>query len=125
MAISKITNKERDNVRISGLADRPGLTKEAMQQRFDGLGDLAIDKVNELVDQVNDLTNRTSDSEGKPIDLSGVIADLYAKIEALRANIPNIVKGVLDEYWLSVNELPEDHAATGKWYVVQGEVEVN
>lgn len=121
MAISKITNKERDNVRISGLADRPGLTKEAMQQRFDGLGDLAIDKVNELVDQVNDLTNRMSDSEGKPISLT----EIYALIEELRTDIPNIVKSVLDEYWLSVDELPEDHATTGKWYVVQGEVEVN
>lgn len=54
MAISKITNAERDEVKIYGLPDKPGLSKEAMQQRFDGLGNLAIDKINEVIDSVND-----------------------------------------------------------------------
>ena len=55
MAINKISSAERDKVRVYGLPDKPGLSKEAMQQRFDGLGDLAIDKLNEVIDEFNGL----------------------------------------------------------------------
>lgn len=36
-----------------------------------------------------------------------------------------LIKKMLDEYWLSVDVLPDGHENTDKWYVVQGEVEVN
>jgi hypothetical protein len=121
MAISKITNKERDNVRVYGLADRPGLTKEAMQQRFDGLGDLAIDKLNEVIDEVNSLSSASSikttytDADGKSLDVNAVLADLYAKIAALEDKIDNL--------FVSVEELPETEKE-GTVYFVQGEVTV-
>ena len=121
MAISKITNKERDNVRVYGLADRPGLTKEAMQQRFDGLGDLAIDKLNEVVDKVNSLENATSikttyvDQEGNTMTVGAVLDDLYKKIALLEERINNL--------FVSVEEIPETERE-GTVYFVQGEVTV-
>lgn len=121
MAISKITNKERDNVRVYGLADRPGLTKEAMQQRFDGLGDLAIDKLNEVVDKVNSLENATSikttyvDQDGNTMTVGAVLDDLYKKIALLEERINNL--------FVSVEEIPETERE-GTVYFVQGEVTV-
>lgn len=121
MAISKITNKERDNVRVYGLADRPGLTKEAMQQRFDGLGDLAIDKLNEVVDKVNSLENATSikttyvDQDGNSMTVGAVLDDLYKKIALLEERINNL--------FVSVEEIPETERE-GTVYFVQGEVTV-
>ena len=121
MTISKITNKERDNVRVYGLADRPGLTKEAMQQRFDGLGDLAIDKLNEVIDQVNSLSNASSikttyvDSDGNALDVSEVLADIYQKIALIGERLNNL--------FVSVEEIPETERE-GTVYFVQGEVTV-
>ena len=121
MAISKITNKERDNVRVYGLADRPGLTKEAMQQRFDGLGDLAIDKLNEVIDKVNSLENATSikttyvDQDGNTMTVGAVLDDLYRKIALLEERINNL--------FVSVEEIPETERE-GTVYFVQGEVTV-
>lgn len=121
MAISKITNKERDNVRVYGLADRPGLTKEAMQQRFDGLGDLAIDKLNEVVDKVNSLENATSikttyvDQDGNTMTVGAVLDDLYKKIALLEERINNL--------FVSVEKIPETERE-GTVYFVQGEVTV-
>lgn len=122
MAINKITNAERDNVRIYGLADRPGLTKEAMQQRFDGLGDLAIDKLNEVIEEVNQLSSATSikttytDGEGNTLDVNAVLADLYSKIEALENKLSNL--------FVSVEEIPAT-TQDGVVYFVQGEVTVD
>lgn len=121
MAISKITNAQRDDVRIYGLADRPGLTKEAMQQRFDGLGDLAIDKLNEVVDKVNSLENATSikttyvDQDGNTMTVGAVLDDLYRKIALLEERINNL--------FVSVEEIPETERE-GTVYFVQGEVTV-
>ena len=121
MAISKITNAQRDDVRIYGLADRPGLTKEAMQQRFDGLGDLAIDKLNEVVDKVNSLENATSikttyvDQAGNTMTVGAVLDDLYKKIALLEERINNL--------FVSVEEIPETERE-GTVYFVQGEVTV-
>lgn len=86
MAISKITSTERDSVRVYGLPDKPGLSKEAMQQRFDGLGDLAIDKLNEVIDEVNE-----SQSE---------IDSLNTKVDQIANNqIPEeYVQKVVDDY---------------------------
>jgi hypothetical protein len=122
MAINKITNAERDNVRVYGLADRPGLTKEAMQQRFDGLGDLAIDKVNEVVEVVNGLSSATAikttytDKDGNALDVNAVLADLYRKIAELEERINNM--------FVSVAEMPET-TKDGVVYFVQGEVTVD
>lgn len=65
MAINKITNAQRDEVKISGLPDKPGLTKEAIQQRFDGLGNLAIDKINEVIDNVNETEKEIKDLDSR------------------------------------------------------------
>ena len=122
MAISKITNAQRDDVRIYGLGDRPGLTKEAMQQRFDGLGDLAIDKLNEVIDQVNSLSSASSikttyvDSDGNALDVNAVLADLYSKIAELENKLSNM--------FVSVTEIP-DTTQEGVVYFVQGEVTVD
>lgn len=121
MSIKKITSAERDNVRVYGLADRPGLTKEAMQQRFDGLGDLAIDKLNEVIDQVNALASASSikttvtDSEGNALDVNAVLQDLYKKIALLGERIDNL--------FVSVEEIPETEEE-GVIYFVQGEATV-
>jgi hypothetical protein len=53
MAINKITNAEREMVSVYGLPNKPGMSTEAIQQRFDGLGNLAIDKVNEVIEVTN------------------------------------------------------------------------
>lgn len=50
----KITAADRVDKGVTGLPDTPGLSTGDMQQRFDSLGNLAIDKFNALVDGVSD-----------------------------------------------------------------------
>lgn len=51
--ISKITNEEKKDKGVTGLPDTPELTTMQMQQRFDSLGNLAIDGFNRAADQLN------------------------------------------------------------------------
>lgn len=41
-----------------------------------------------------------------------------------KQEVEELIKKALEEYWLSVDELPEGHENTNKWYVVQGETVV-
>ena len=58
----KITNADRVDKGVYGLPDTPGMTTAAIQERFDSLGNLAIDKFNALVDAASDTVD---DSETK------------------------------------------------------------
>lgn len=51
----KISSADRSGKGVTGLPDTPGLSTGDMQARFDSLGNLAIDKFNNLVDAVNDI----------------------------------------------------------------------
>lgn len=51
--ITKITNEERADKGVTGLPDTPELPTMQMQQRFDSLGNLAIDGFNRAVDELN------------------------------------------------------------------------
>ena len=118
MSITKITDAERNNVRVTGLPDTPGLATREMQQRFDGLGDLAIDKINELVGAVNtgDIETPIKDGSGKLLNMYDAFTFLTNKISALEE--------ALDSKIVSVSELPTLPEA-GTIYLVQGEVTVN
>jgi hypothetical protein len=50
----KIKNSDRTGKGVTGLPDTPGLSTGDMQARFDSLGNLAIDKFNNMVDSVGD-----------------------------------------------------------------------
>lgn len=50
----KISNADRVDKGVFGLPDTPGLSTMALQTRFDSLGNLAIDKFNNLVDAVEE-----------------------------------------------------------------------
>lgn len=50
----KISSADRVDKGVTGLPDTPGLSTGDMQARFDSLGNLAIDKFNNVVDSVSD-----------------------------------------------------------------------
>lgn len=50
----KISVADRADKGVTGLPDTPGLTTTAMQERFDSLANLSIDKFNNLVDAVEE-----------------------------------------------------------------------
>ena len=50
----RISNADRLNKGVYGLPDTPGLSTTAMQERFDSLGNLTIEKFNKLVDDVEE-----------------------------------------------------------------------
>lgn len=60
----KISSADRAGKGVTGLPDTPGLSTGDMQARFDSLGNLAIDKFNNVVDNVGDTI--TNDSTKLP-----------------------------------------------------------
>ena len=50
----KISSADRSGKGVTGLPDTPGLSTGDMQARFDSLGNLAIDKFNNVVEAVGD-----------------------------------------------------------------------
>jgi len=60
----KVTAADKANKGVTGLPDTPGLSTGDMQARFDSLGNLAIDKFNNVVDAVGDTV--TNDSTKLP-----------------------------------------------------------
>lgn len=113
MAIAKITESQRKAVCVEGLNDVPGLDTRALQQRFDGLGNLAIDKVNEIVDVVNSMENAKSIKT--TIIKDGQPQDVNAVLEYILNRLDNLV--------VSVDEMPAE-PQEGTIYLVQGEVTV-
>lgn len=57
----KITAEDRQNKGVSGLPDTPNMTTAAIQERFDTLGNLSIDKFNALVDAASDTVDGSED----------------------------------------------------------------
>ena len=55
----KITSADRAGKGVTGLPDTPGLSTGDMQERFDSLGNLAIDKFNAVVDNVGDVVENS------------------------------------------------------------------
>lgn len=53
----KITSADRLDKGVYGLPDTPGMTTAAIQERFDSLGNLAIDKFNALVEAASDVVD--------------------------------------------------------------------
>jgi len=53
MAFSKITDAERIGKGVSGLSDTPNLETSEMQRKFDELGNMAVDGLNNLVDELS------------------------------------------------------------------------
>lgn len=56
MAFDRITDAERVDKGVTGLPDTPGLTTTALQTKFDELGNMAIDGVNNLADELEATT---------------------------------------------------------------------
>lgn len=48
-----ITTEERKDLGVTGLADTPQLSPKELQERFDSLGNLSLDKLSELLDMLN------------------------------------------------------------------------
>lgn len=55
----KISSADRAGKGVTGLPDTPGLSTGDMQERFDSLGNLAIDKFNAVVDNVGDVVENS------------------------------------------------------------------
>lgn len=52
MAFTHITDEARAGKGVTGLSDTPGLTTAALQEKFDELGNLAIDGTNKALDEL-------------------------------------------------------------------------
>lgn len=52
MALTHITDEARTGKGVTGLSDTPGLTTAALQEKFDELGNLAIDGTNKALDEL-------------------------------------------------------------------------
>lgn len=121
MTIAKITDAERKNVRVEGLNDVPGLDTRAMQQRFDGLGNLAIDKLNEVIDGVNSLSKASTivttitNDKGEALDVNTVLRNITTSITEFT--------NLINQKIVSVTEIP-DEPQEGTVYLIQGKVAV-
>ena len=56
MAFNRVTEADKENKGVTGLPDTPNMTTADLQGRFDSLGNLAIDKLNQLMDEMEDTT---------------------------------------------------------------------
>ncbi len=52
MALTHITDEARTGKGVTGLSDTPGLTTAVLQEKFDELGNLAIDGTNKALDEL-------------------------------------------------------------------------
>lgn len=109
--IKKITDAERNNVCITGLPDTPGLSTREMQQRFDGLGNLAIDKLNQTIGVLNDIVEDLNVADIG--NLEQRMNDLEQAVVSLTNKISNMIQ--------SVDNLPQN-PSDDTLYIVQGEV---
>ena len=79
MAFNKITSSDLQNKGVIGLADTPGLTTTAMQQKFDEIAlDVIVPKFNALIDDIEDagLDPSTGDAMHKAVydtDNDGIV----------------------------------------------------
>ena len=82
MAFHQITNAEREGRGVSGLPNTPNLTPSQLQERFDSLGNLALDRLSELIDALNKET-----AAGNIGSANGTVqtdlAELHQKLSAV------------------------------------------
>lgn len=52
MAFTKITNEDLQNKGVATLPDTPDMEASELKQRFDSLGNLAIDRINNLITEL-------------------------------------------------------------------------
>lgn len=83
MGFTTIDNDERADKGVSGLSSTPNLTASALQQRFDSLANLALDK---LIQLIKELEATTAGSHiGTPYGkLTAVITTIMQKLSALK-----------------------------------------
>ncbi len=142
MSLKKITDAERNNVCVTGLPDVPGLSTREMQQRIDGLGNLAIDRLNELIDVVNNgkiETNIKDPETGTLLNINHALTLIRAEVSEIVQQVEelttlknevsditqtiNVLQEELRNKIVSVTELPSE-PVEGTVYIVQGEVTV-
>lgn len=88
--LTKITNKDRTGKGVTGLPDTPELTTMQMQERFDSLGNLAIDGLNTVVDELSSVDSKNSGAENIGANVpQGIAASqtVQSIINALAAGI--------------------------------------
>ena len=56
MAFNRVTDADKDDKGVTGLPDTPNMTTADLQARFDSLGNLGLDKLNQLMDELEDTT---------------------------------------------------------------------
>ena len=77
MAFKKITDVERENKGVSDLPDSPLLTPQELKNRFDSLGNLAIDRFNAHIDELTDSTAAAN--------LAAVVPEQYTAVGNVQA----------------------------------------
>ena len=90
MAFTKITSADRNGKGVTGLPDSPQLTTLALQTKFDELGNLGIDGLNDHIDELEGITAAANIGATVP---TGLTADenIQSVLNALQ-----IALGILD-----------------------------
>lgn len=104
MSYTKVTDEDRLNKGVTGLPDVPQLSTEDMQTKFDELGNMGIDALNNLIDELEDTTGADSLGASVPTgmiadpNVGSVLAALYALYGTLEDDShTHVNKAVLDE----------------------------
>ena len=93
----KISSADRSGKGVTGLPDTPGLSTGDMQARFDSLGNLAIDKFNNVVEAVGDTI--TNDDTKLPT-MAAIVAyvTMMGGGDMLKAVYDTDEDGIVDNY---------------------------
>lgn len=103
---------------IEGLRDVYRVQGEEYQTEF-------ITDVSTQVEQIKQsLSVEVNNQLASNISKYTYTKDEMAERYYTKQEVEELIKKALEEYWLSVDELPEGHENTDKWYVVQGETVV-
>lgn len=96
MAFEKITEEDRADKGVTGLATTPNLTPTKLQERFDSLANLAIEKFNKLIDSLG-----KSSAAGNIGTANGTVqsdlSSLFQKIEGALTRISTAEQNIDDE----------------------------
>lgn len=114
MAFEKITEEDRADKGVTGLATTPNLTPTKLQERFDSLANLAIEKFNKLIDSLG-----KSSAAGNIGTANGTVqsdlSSLFQKIEGALNRISTAEQnidaeqdslGKLSSTYYSVDKVP-------------------
>lgn len=89
MAYTKVTDEDREGKGVTGLPDVPQLTTSEMQEKFDELGNVGIDALNNLIDELEDETGADSLGATVPEGLEAE-ANVGSILGALSHGISNL-----------------------------------